>query len=554
MKQWIRWWGIGAFTAIAVIFWLSIDSVISYSIETAGTQAVGAKVEVSSSDLSLFPLGLSVYGLAITNPKQPMENLWLSDKITLQLNTSHLFRRQVIVEQAQVTGLQFNAPRQHSGAIDDSANKPQQTSAIGKKISDSLPDPKALLEQEKAAITAKFKAIEDELKAIERQWDTRLDTLPDKETLGQYKQRWKALKKKNWLEKINDTKALQKDIKKDLATISDLEKQFTIDKNRVNQLLKQAKNLPEQEADRLLAQAGYSGGSRELAQKLFGSQAKQRLNKMTGLFQAVSSDDALQESTAQRGKGQWVQFKEDNPHPDLLIKQATLAGYFNVLGETINFTGNAQHLTHQPKRWQHPAQFKLSGSSQTGAQFFSQGRIDLRQQPLSEMTVQFKQLAIKNVVLSASDTQPISLASATLNGGGELKLNGDNIHLTADSHFVDSLFNTTLENPNASTTEKLIAATLAGIKKFNLTLSMSGDINNPDLSVKSDLDKALASSLKNQAAGELNSYKNQLSQGVKHQLADKMEGLNKEADFMGDIKQQLGDKKSALKGFSKGLF
>lgn len=78
MKKWIRWEGLGLFIGVVVlfcIFWfLFIDGIVKSMIEKYGSQAIGAKVELGSADLSLFPAGLELKDLQITNPDDPMKN------------------------------------------------------------------------------------------------------------------------------------------------------------------------------------------------------------------------------------------------------------------------------------------------------------------------------------------------------------------------------------------------------------------------------------------------------------------------------------------------
>lgn len=78
MKKWIRWKGIGAFLIVIIIFaglWLLlIDGIVKRTIEKMGTTAVGARVELAGADVSLFPPGLELIRLQITNPDQSMKN------------------------------------------------------------------------------------------------------------------------------------------------------------------------------------------------------------------------------------------------------------------------------------------------------------------------------------------------------------------------------------------------------------------------------------------------------------------------------------------------
>jgi len=268
MKTWIRWWGLGLFVALGLVWYLCIDRLIEYGIETAGSKAVGAQVDVADTKLSLFPLRLELNGLAVTNPEKPMENQVFSEHLSLQLDSGRLLRRQVIVDDARVEGLKFNSPRTHSGAIsqapDAQTTESEDDSAGFDLPGIDLPDPKKLIAAEKDKIQAKLKSIENNLKSIETQWDERLATLPNKKTLDAYKARWKEIKKKSWLQKISGTKSLHSDVKADLKVISDLNDQLEKDIELVKAEVARAKALPEKEADRILADLGYGGGSRQL--------------------------------------------------------------------------------------------------------------------------------------------------------------------------------------------------------------------------------------------------------------------------------------------------
>jgi len=60
MKKWIRWQGLAVFAAILILFlgfWFLLgDLPVERLIETVGTKAVGAKVELDGADFSLFML------------------------------------------------------------------------------------------------------------------------------------------------------------------------------------------------------------------------------------------------------------------------------------------------------------------------------------------------------------------------------------------------------------------------------------------------------------------------------------------------------------------
>ena len=119
--RWIRWPGVIAFAVItallAAVWWLLVDGLIECAIERAGTQAVGAKVELAAADLTLFPLGLTLNGLEVTDPDAPMTNAVEVQRISFLMDGLNLLRRKVLVNEMTVDGVRFGTPRKTSGAI-----------------------------------------------------------------------------------------------------------------------------------------------------------------------------------------------------------------------------------------------------------------------------------------------------------------------------------------------------------------------------------------------------------------------------------------------------
>jgi len=556
MKTWIRWWGLGLFVALGLVWYLCIDRLIEYGIETAGSKAVGAQVDVADTKLSLFSLRLELNGLAVTNPEKPMENQVFSEHLSLQLDSGRLLRRQVIVDDARVEGLKFNSPRTHSGAIsqapDAQTTESEDDSAGFDLPGIDLPDPKKLIAAEKDKIQAKLKSIENNLKSIETQWDERLATLPNKKTLDAYKARWKEIKKKSWLQKISGTKSLHSDVKADLKVISDLNDQLEKDIELVKAEVARAKALPEKEADRILADLGYGGGSRQLVKKLFGEQAKQWLASFTGLFQKASSlDQSDQEKAPERGEGQWVHFTELTPHPDFLIKHAKIAGEIDFQSELLEFEGVANDMTHQAKRWHKITTFAFKGGSKSGADFSAKGDIDLRKEPLSHLDLDFNKVTLKDLVLSGSKSMPISLTSSLLSGAGQVEIKNDSINLTSSSQFTNAEFFT---GEQLSTTKQLLADALKSVESFNIDLGLEGNVEQPDMTFKSNLDNVLGKALKNQASDKISAYKKTFKESMRNEFLPELSSLDGNTDFLKKIEQQLKSKKADMQSISKGLF
>jgi len=123
MKSPIRVTGLVVFVAvltlISLVYLLFADYLISNTIRTAGSQVIGAQVDLESAELNLDEEKLALSKLAVTNPKNPMTNALQADYLELNMDASALTWNKVIVDNIQITNLLFNTPRESSGELTD---------------------------------------------------------------------------------------------------------------------------------------------------------------------------------------------------------------------------------------------------------------------------------------------------------------------------------------------------------------------------------------------------------------------------------------------------
>ena len=109
---------LGLFVLVVVLAWtLSVDRLIRLGIEAGGTAAVGAKVDLKSARLHLFQASLVLRGLAVTNPREPMKNLFEVDELNFDLRLRALLEKKFVAETVAVRGLRFGTARTVSGAL-----------------------------------------------------------------------------------------------------------------------------------------------------------------------------------------------------------------------------------------------------------------------------------------------------------------------------------------------------------------------------------------------------------------------------------------------------
>jgi len=135
------------FLAAVVVLWiLLLDRTVRRAIEEAGTEAVGAKVDLAQADVQLDQGALVLRGLQVTNPNSPMTNLFEAREIVANLNVRALLEKKVVVETLAVRDVRFGTPRATSGAL---AHRSPSTGAVFRQVDafvQSIPIPELSLE------------------------------------------------------------------------------------------------------------------------------------------------------------------------------------------------------------------------------------------------------------------------------------------------------------------------------------------------------------------------------------------------------------------------
>ncbi len=565
MHKWIRWWGLGLFAAITALCWLFTDVIVEKTIEFTGTQIVGAKVELDSAELSLSPAGLTLSGLQVTNPEEPMQNLLQSERIAFALDGIALLRRQFIAEEMTASGLQFYTERKSSGAIDgrlfggsdDDEGKDSSFALPGL----NLPDTDALVAEEKARVAAEISAAEAEIAAIEAGWQQRIDALPGDAELAAYKKRWDELKDANALQKLSGLRELKKDIDSDLDQLKGADEQLKTDTAKVKALSQRAASLPAEEAKRLLAGVGLDGGVDGMIRSLLGDEAATWLQRGISLYRASagqlgggsSAPKADEPAKAPRGQGLDVRFAEAQPLPDFLIKRASLDGIASIAGQPIAFAGELRDVTGEQALWGKPLTLKLAGSADSGAALNIDGLFDRRgERAADSLNFDLKQLALSALTLSDSAELPVQLQQGLANVSGKLALNGDALDANIDS-LVRQAKLAVNAGDDASSSSKTLARALSAVSEFDLDLDIGGSLDKPELGMKSSLDKALGQALGAEFKAKVAEQQGELEQKLAAALGPELSALSGRGGALDGFGSAIGSRRDALKALLKQL-
>ena len=545
MTNWIRSWGIALFAMLVLIWVMSVDWLVKRTIIIYGSQLNGAQVELESADLSLWPAGLQLINLRVTDAYNPMFNSFEAGAITATLDTALLLRRQLIVEQLDIVDVRINSPRTHSGATKDT---PTTAKSARFDFSDlvpdiSLPDMNILLADAQQQVNAEITKIEQQIEGVEQRWRNNIQQLPSKDKVAEYRDRWDKLSSASFMEKILAAKKLKGEISNDLKVIKTFRKQLNSDRVLISQQIARAKGLPSAQADRVIQSSGLSDENIAFVRSITGEQINQWISRAKGFGGSLSSEDT--ELTHVRGQGRWVTFLEDNPLPQVLIRRGQFNGRLQLASSNMSVTGTLSDIAYPLEEYSQPATAVVIAKDNRNASLLLKATLDHRTADFNDsFNLEIMNLPFNEMSLSSGSEKNLVLKTATLN----FTAIGNASQSTLIANVVAKLSNPKLQaDPaRAAKSEQWIAETLNLLDSVDLHVDISGALKDPMVDITSNLDKILAAGLKSQMSTQADKFKQQFTDKLGQQTSGQLTELSAKGDFLKDIQALLNDRKAAM--------
>lgn len=568
MKRWIRWQGLIAFVVVVcsiTMLWLFfLDSFVKRMVEQVGTSMVGAEVDLVAADVKLFPLGITLNGLQVTNPEEPALNSLECARIAFSLDSLNLLRRKMIVKEMAVEGVRFDTKRARPGRVPKPPEKKPQEKSSSLSLSFSMPDAKKILETEQLESPKLIEAAGADLARGQDQWQRRMNELPDRAAVDAYQARIQKIKqsRKSGIAglagELGEVRTLTRDLEQELERLTKSRAAFSADLASAQKLVAEMQEAPMKDVRRLRDKYGISAsGLQNMSQALFGdsigSWVRTSLlwyNRLQPIFRSeVAKKGDKQVVKPLRGRGVDIRFKESRPLPDFLISRTAVSAELDA----GTFAGAIRNITPEQQVLGSPLTFSFSGEKLKTAQAMKlTGALNHVAPSKTEDTAQFALhgYRVKDLALSGSKDLPIKLQ----NGQLDLDLQARQTEEAITGKLVVKVRDAHLSAESGNASGPLAAAirdSLSKVSQFTLTADLTGTPENFEVKITSDLDRVLKDSVGRVVQEQTARLEKDLKAAVLAKTDKQLAGLEKNYNGLLSMNSSFDNAQNQLNGLIK---
>jgi uncharacterized protein (TIGR03545 family) len=547
-----------ALILLCALFWfVVVDWLIKVTIESQGTKAVGARVDVASADLSLLPAGLEVRGLQVTNPDSPMTNALAVQRIYSGIELMPLIKGKVIIDDLRMEGIRLNTARKSSGAVSAPAAQKSSESKAPPWIESmctsqgsmafSIPKVSDILDREKLQSIESAQELRKKIDAAKTLWRQRLNELPGQKELEAYKARLNKIKASGGglaalVGSAGQIKSLNDDLQADLSRIRKAKTEYQTELSQLKTQTAELAQAPALELQRLKSKYALSAqGAANLSRLLFGpslcnwwQQGYRWYERLKPYIGGPSTKPAAGKSPAREAK------LKKGDLPDFLIRRM----HVDALLDQGQFTGEGADITSDPQIWVRPLTFKFLGSRMKQIQNIAvDGILNYMQpgHPLDHVKMLVKNLDLRNLDLGDPQTLPLSIAKAATDLNVDFDLAGPKLDALIKAQLSDVRM--AVEKAAPSEISGALADAVSEVTRFGLTALIKGSDPNYTAKIQSDLDQVLAKAVGQILSKETAKLESQLQAAIADKtrgpISDTQNELAAVGDLAGEFSQRL---------------
>jgi uncharacterized protein (TIGR03545 family) len=558
-----RWQGVLAFALIGglvgAFMILFLDGMIEKEIEEKGSLAAKTQIEIASLATSLFAQSITLTGIEVANPDNDMENLVQFKSLSLDLDGTQAISRKIFIDELQAHGIELNQKRTHPAKLPEGVEPakgtgPDAESADPKALGLpglgglSMKSPEEILKSEKLETLEAGNRAKKTIDDLKAKWEKKFETDLSPDALKETKQKLAELQKKTsdgglagMANALKDFQDLRDDIQGQMDRITSMKSELKKDVQMAKQQIADLKNLPQKDFQRLKNKYSMSpeGGKNVLGSMLEGP-LKEKLDKAWNAYKMISpylnKSTSPAEQVYVRGKGVDIAFAKTSP--DFLLKHGDLP--LILFGTEVK--GEIHDLSDNQKVYGKPAKMNFQSDKN---EIFDSFALGVKMDKTGPNSQDMIDLDVKGLNLKNTGQEELKGGSAKVTG--QLTITDEN---NLSGAFKAELDEVSLSIPKQEGNElaNTIAQSLSTIDRINISVAISGTIENYQLDIRSNLSEIISKAVKNAFTGKMKGFESSLMSAIQSQTGDVLSGAD--GAFSGLLGQNkiLSDSGSAYSG------
>ena len=505
------------FLALILIIYLAfLDTLAKPIFERQATNMYGAEVSVDSLSLKPFLGKATLYGLQVADRRNAMRNLVEAERVYVDIDMIRLVENVVDVSEMEVDGLLSFAPRPTPARILRPLVSEGSGIARAGLPDFKIPDVDRLVDQQRDALMGELDQLKTTFADKQKQWQTRLEGIPDEQEIRAYRERIKKLKGvEKPLEAVTALKELQTiyaEVNGEIESLRSMQQAFRGDLEMMREQIDLASRLPGKYTRQLVESLGLS--SEQMAQ--LGRQLLR--GDLDGLLQQVLAPLAF------------------NRHARLNGSLLPSAVGLSVNGEITDFAWPLDQADAV-------SLLRLTGRAVTGGALEIDANVDHRGKPEDRVKVDIADLPFKNMTLAGSEDLGIKLLQTLVAVSGELSVTDGKLDGGFTNRFTNTVFDMTL-GEDAGRAARLIAKVLQSSNEYMMRIGFGGTLEEPKLNFASDMDKifrnAIEGEIQDRVAQLTADLQQQISREIGPEIAAARQQFNALETLQEELQQNLG--------------
>ncbi len=554
-----RWWGLGVFGGLAavivVVLLFVFDPLARIALEKSLSYTLQTEVNIKNFNSNFSDLSVEIKGIEVADKERLTHNIVQLEKLRFDLGFSALLEQKAMIEHLEVDALAFNELRKtpasaySSSSSTEATEEKMQSETHASKSSAStvfkLPNVDDILAKEELQSISEAKKLKADIEKTKEKWKKISKDLKSANEVDEIKADADKLQKSLKSANLSKIASAKDDIEKIESKITHLknkytklQKDFKADQKRLKKQIYELKTLPQKDIDRLkkkysLNAAGGANIIGTLIDDKLGTYIKRGLFYYEKIKPYLNdeSEKVDQEVTPPRGQGRWIKYANHSKIPEFVIKDAKV----NVLLKADTFDVNIKDLSSNQKLYGKAMKLHADAKGTQYKKIITDIVDDRRGE---KVRTSFDVLA-KDFKIDNFDMQTLRMNNILSDANVKGMIEGNTVKAKSSI----KIKKVKLEMPS----EKLVNDLLAGISTFNINIGVKGNIEKPEISVQSDLDKQLSRGMKSMLSKATKGFEKDLKAGVMKKVGASSEGLS--AD-LGDAGSLLNAKQDSLLGIN----